>query len=184
MGITFRPASTPQSEVVLDYRIHCGAQDGPSDSRRFSTYQHAQAALAHHAQLCPDLWCWPDTASIVARTVGDDDPVVDVSSSNGALLLRALDLAGELGGEDVVGGACSGTQFPWSGELVADELIERILLARALRPADSGLPAHALDDTGRFIHCGRRPGYLDQRLAELENLARYAVAGHRHVVWH
>lgn len=66
----------------------------------------------------------------------------------------------------------------------ADVFLGRALIASALvetASADTeGLPAHA---EGRTLHCGRGPGYLDDRLAELVELGLRAQRLGVRVCW-
>jgi hypothetical protein len=185
------------SMLVLDYRIVCVADPADThgaggDRRRFTTYDQAHAALATHRRFCRDEWCWPRAPHVVGRTAGEHEPRLDVSSTNGAFLLRALGLAAELGADDVCGRSGGHdshdtdelSRFPWHGEIHAKELLERIAVTRALCPEDAGVSPHTLVGHPRFIACGRRTGYLEYALEQLEEVARYASTGHRQVMWH
>lgn len=89
---------------------------------------------------------------------------INMSSSNAAVVCGALgiDLAEE----------------GWCGSLPAEDFLGRVLMALAIQPSDEGVPAR--DDTVpgqvRWIECGRRPGYIQERLAQLHELAQWAVA--------
>lgn len=74
----------------------------------------------------------------------------------------------------------------WCGSLTASDFLGRILVALAVNPADAGIPAHELPvgdaarpawaGEARFIECGRREGYTEERLGQLRELADWAVA--------
>lgn len=67
------------------------------------------------------------------------------------------------------------------GSMDADDFAGRVLLARAL-VADAGV-APTVHLGGRYVDCGRAPGYLDERLMQLAELAEFAVGTGRNVVW-
>lgn len=79
------------------------------------------------------------------------------------------------------------------GEMDAEKFLGHVLVGLALAPADEGMPAHELapGDPGRpawsgearFVMAERRPGYLQDRLAELRTLAEWAVANKEPVQW-
>lgn len=66
----------------------------------------------------------------------------------------------------------------WCGSLTAQDFLGRILVALAVEPADAGLPSTVDAAPGRatFIDCGRAPGYAQERLEQLRELADWAVA--------
>lgn len=65
----------------------------------------------------------------------------------------------------------------WCGSLPAQDFLGRVLLALAIQPADEGIPSHELPTGGvRWVECGRRPGYTQERLVQLHELAEWAVA--------
>lgn len=115
---------------------------------------------------------------------GDQPPEVQLNNRNAALLFDALGLpeaaepiepgplAEELLGPNPVAFDC--------GELTADDLLGRVLTAHALAPTDDGLPA--VQD-GRHTACGRRPGYLQERLAHLEHLAHWCRHRNLRITW-
>lgn len=85
----------------------------------------------------------------------------------------------------------------WCGDMAAEDFLGRVLMALAISPADEGMPSHTLqpgDDAGvlfgtvreggpTIIAGARRPGYLQERLAELHELALWAVANDAVVMW-
>ncbi|MFI8769585.1 hypothetical protein ACIGN6_32400 [Streptomyces sp. NPDC053792] len=67
-----------------------------------------------------------------------------------------------------------------AGEAEADDFLGRVLVGLALTPVDAGRPAAA---EGNFIDCGRRAGYIQERLEELRGLAEEARARRLPVCW-
>lgn len=103
MSITFYPEPTPESGRILGHHLACPAQPH-QDRRRFTSHEQASAGLVDHHQHCRHELCGPDQPSeayIVTEHAGDDEPELNVSTSNAALLLRALGFAPELGADDV-----------------------------------------------------------------------------------
>lgn len=87
---------------------------------------------------------------------------VNMSNSNAAVVCGSL-------GIDL-------NEEGWCGSLAADDFLGRVLLALAIQPSDEGIPAHELPTGGvRWIECGRRPGYIQERLGQLHELAAWAV---------
>lgn len=70
------------------------------------------------------------------------------------------------------------------GEAPAEDLLGRLLIAQALLDVASD-DEHGRPDVtdGRHTFCGRRPGYLADRLAELQKIATWAHQHHVPVVW-
>lgn len=185
MSVTFRVEPNELSFIAFDHRLVCTAVV-PTDKRIFTTYAEAAAGISDHSRFCTDPFCGPDTPFVVARTAADDEPTVETSSVNGRLLLRALALVPELGAEAVNTPTAHPHPNPGGGDdLVgvcdSGELLERIDLALALHPADAGIPWHTVGSN--VINCGRRPGYLHDRLTALREVARYAQDSHRRVDW-
>ncbi|MFE6714043.1 hypothetical protein [Streptomyces sp. NPDC057695] len=67
-----------------------------------------------------------------------------------------------------------------AGDAEADDFLGRVLVALALVPADTGRPPTA---EGRFVDCGRRAGYVLERLEDLRVLAEEARASGLPVYW-
>lgn len=111
-------------------------------------------------------------------TTSPEDLEVNMSNSNAHRVCQALGI--ELDPD-------------WCGNSDAEVFLGRVLLALALSPADEGIPAHeipfgvpgrpAWTGQARFIECGHAPGYLQDRLAQLRELADWAVANQAVVMW-
>ncbi|WP_082921137.1 MULTISPECIES: hypothetical protein [unclassified Rhodococcus (in: high G+C Gram-positive bacteria)] len=167
MSITFYPEIAP----VIGYRLvdHLGGI-----SELFAEYAEAVARLdelhASDAVLpgCTD----PESARAYGATIeavtsdGEDVPDLNVSNANAATLLDVLGFSGECSG------ACS-----------AEDFLGRVLTAEALSPQDAGVPAHQVGASPRVIDCGRRAGYIQERLEELRVIAEWARAHDRRVQW-
>jgi hypothetical protein len=185
MSVTFRAGPNELSFIAFDHRLACTALV-PGDKRIFITYADAVAGMSTHAQLCTDPFCDLDTPFVVARTAADDEPTVQTTSVNGRLLLRALGLVPEVGAE-AVNTTAPEDHVDWGGrdDLVgvcdSAELLDRIDVALALHPADEGVPWHTVSTN--VMDCGRRPGYLHDRLTALREVALYAHSSHRRVDW-
>lgn len=185
MSVTFRAEPNELSFIAFDHRLVCTALV-PTDRRIFTTYTEAVAGIATHSDLCADPSCEPDTPFVVARTASDNEPTLETSNVNARVLLRALGLVPELGAEAVNTGECENYEEPvGSDDLVgvcdSSELLDRIDLALALHPVDAGIPWHTV--RANVTDCGRRPGYLHDRLTALRDVTCYAQNSRRRVEW-
>ena len=105
--------------------------------------------------------------SITFAPSADGGPSVNMANGNAAQVLDLLGLAEEC-----------------YGELPAEDILGRVLVAQ-------GLLGVATDDEqgrpevrdGNWIECGRRPGYLAEKLAELHEIATWARERHAVVWW-
>lgn len=105
--------------------------------------------------------------------VWDNAPGINVSNSNAAALLEVLGLPTNPWDTP------EGFEYP-----TGQDFLGRVLLALGLVPADAGVPAHAPNpERPNFIDCGRREGYLQERLGQLRELADYAIAHNRRIDW-
>ena len=87
---------------------------------------------------------------------------VNMSNSNAAVVCGSLGIDLE--------------EWGWCGGLPAEDFLGRVLVALAIQPSDEGIPSHEVPTGGaRWIECGRRPGYIQERLAQLHELAAWAV---------
>jgi hypothetical protein len=173
VSVTFFPAIDPTVPVV--WFVEC--MDGLRRDRREGSYEEMVEELALHAAGCLDEGCREYDGATLATV--QTDPEVNVSNANARLLLEALGLPFEDG----------------SGSLAADDFLGRVLMALAVAPADPGVPMHRLvpgestifgpvaEFGATFIDCGRREGYLQERLVQLEEVARHAIGVGREVSW-
>jgi hypothetical protein len=71
------------------------------------------------------------------------------------------------------------------GEIRADELLARIAASAELDPPDLGRESSVDDEPGHatMIDCGRRPGYLQDRLLDLRRVALEAERRGVGVTW-
>lgn len=105
--------------------------------------------------------------SITFQTTHTHGPELNMANGNAAAILQLLGLPADPG-----------------GEATAEQMLGRILIAQALLDVatddENGTPdVH----DGRVIYCGRRPGYLAERLADLQEIATWAHQHHVPVVW-
>jgi hypothetical protein len=98
-----------------------------------------------------------------------DELDINMSNSNAATICAALGFS---------------LDPDWCGEMSALDFQGRVLMALAISPADEGMPSYEHQGAGaRMIEGARRPGYLQERLGQLHELAAWAVANNVAVVW-
>ena len=107
---------------------------------------------------CPEF-----NANLLVACPEAEDLEINVSSANAVVLCDALGI--------------NLAEEGWCGSLPAEDFLGRVLVALAVQPSDEGIPTHEVPTGGvRWIECGRRPGYIQDRLAQLHELAEWAVA--------
>jgi len=103
------------------------------------------------------------------QTFGGDDLDVNMCNRNAAQVCDALGFS---------------LDPDWCGEMEAKDFQGRVLLALAISPADEGMPSYEHAGPGaRMIEGARRPGYLQERLGQLHELAEWAIANDAVVSW-
>jgi hypothetical protein len=173
MSVTFALAFDESAPRV--WQLECA--DGVRRDQRTGEYQAVAALYEVHGLTCENEDCRDYGPSL--ELVGDFGPEVNVSNANARLILDALGLeAGDL-----------------TGALDAPGFQARVLTALALAPEDAGVPMHQLvpgestvfgsvvEGGATVIDCGRREGYLQERLAELLAVADAAILAGREVTW-
>lgn len=146
---------------------------GESRSEMFASREAAYAAKAAglFVSNCSDEYCLCDSLR-----VSDDEPEVRLSIFNASEMLETL---GIQVGEDF--------EDCWSGSLPADDFKGRVLMALALVPTDEGMPAHLLTPEGsegvQIWQAERPAGYAQSRLAQLLEVAEFALSQGREVAW-
>jgi hypothetical protein len=176
MSVTFTARPGP----IVGFTIAC-CREAALVAPRYGSYDDAADALvklrAHEGtsgqRRDPLPGCaWPEFCPDGFLTIRSheehESPSVNVTDSNAALLHDTLGYHGP--DDDLIAGTAG-----------ADEFAGRVLTALALAPADAGTPWH--EPTPRFIECGRRPGYLQHRLRELQELAEWCSWHQREVQW-
>jgi len=70
----------------------------------------------------------------------------------------------------------------WCGSMTAADFQGRVLMALAVAPVDEGMPAYEHPGPGAtMIEGARIPGYLQERLGQLRELADWAVANNAEI---
>ncbi|MDN5757917.1 MAG: hypothetical protein L0H59_05205 [Tomitella sp.] len=170
MSVTFSPEMAP----IVGYRLDdlLGGRSG-----LYASYEQAERALVElneSGAVLPgcehpnDARMYGAMVRVVTADDGDD-PSINMSNNNavGVLALLGIDTSNEL-----------------AGELGADDFLGRVLVAQAVKPADPGVPATVVSDGGMVaVACGRRPGYEDERLTQLREIAEWCRAKNRTVCW-
>lgn len=106
------------------------------------------------------------STTFTAATHTAVSPQVNLNSRNAAEILHLLGLPVEQ-----------------DGEHPAEDFHGRVLLALAL--ADTTIDEHGLPATtdGRWTTCGRQPGHIAARLANLHEVAAWAIEHNAVVAW-
>lgn len=179
MSTTFYAEMGP----IIGHRVYCNCEGVAGET--FGDYQDAGDRLVAMREKQERLDCCTDEECLIygpyiQALEESPSPMIDVTSVNARALLDVLGITREecpdlVGGED------------------AETFLGRVLMAQAVNPADAGVPAREVPKrdaegnvvvrTGAWIDCGRDPGYIDERLAQLRTLAEFARAENREVVW-
>jgi hypothetical protein len=170
MSVTFTTALDESAPRV--FALECA--DGTVREQRTGGYEQMAALYEAHQLTCEVEDCRDYGPSI--DMVGDFGPEVNMSNLNARGVLEALGIV----------------DVEMVGEEDGEAFLGRVLLALAVAPADEGVPAHELvagvfvavgEGGPTFVHCGRRAGYLQERLVQLEEVARWAISVGRPVTW-
>lgn len=184
MSVTFTVSRAP-----VGFRLGCAFSPTVHP-----TFEQAATALAEHGDgLCAAAAAWleantddhdapsrfldehgrfPDDCAmfVLIEPVHDEDvPELNVSNDNARLLLEALGYDPE----DLY------------GTVDATDLLGRVLIADGLSPEDPGRPTVTERGTGgaTIVSCGRKVGYLQDRLGQLRELASWAAERNLPVTW-
>lgn len=177
MSVTFFPEPAP----TVGWRL--ADFFGGADPRLFATYEAAGAALMAAREQgtilpgCDD----PEAAALgdgyridAVTAAGDDAPEVNISNLNARHILGLLGFAdGDGDVADLFGSSDAGA------------FLGRVLTARALAPADEGVPVTTSGGSGMatLVECGRAPGYSERVLGQLERVAAWSRDHGRTVCW-
>lgn len=109
--------------------------------------------------------------SVTFAAQGAPDLDINMCNRNAALVCESLGIA---------------LDPDWCGDMAAADFHGRVVLALALAPADEGMPSYdhvTAPGSARMIEGARRPGYLQERLAQLHQLSTWAIAHGAEVWW-
>jgi hypothetical protein len=164
MSVTFTAAASP----VIAYTIGCGFHDNGLTDHTFTTFPEAltfiQAERATHGStghliVCGDDFCAEMGASI-EHIEESPAPKINVSFALARHLLRTLDFKPDTDGYLNLRGTSRPSYF-----------YARVLAAQTLTPREE------------TPESGRPEGYTLDRLAELREMARFAMDTGREVQW-
>ena len=178
MSVTFSTESSP----ILGYRIICVAcgAGGPAFQTHKAALEWLRDKMASVAEFtlrsCTGDWCEMDSLFIDAIEE-DPAPAPNFANANAVHILQTLGLAPTPLNPE--------TQDEiWCGEVEADDFHGRVLMAIAVAPRDDGVPPHeVLGSAAHVIDCGRRPGYTQEALTALRELAEFASDRGRNIIW-
>lgn len=170
MSVTFSAEYKP--EDLLGWRISC-ADDVVREERSWSPEEYddeVSPAVALHGMTCPQEECKMYGGYSVGEYAIGAIEEINVNSANAAFLLGLLELP----------------YLPEEGgECDPEEFLQRVLIAEGFGVADVGQRAVVMEGAGgQMIECGRPAGYGEQRLAELERLARECLLQRRKITWY
>jgi hypothetical protein len=172
MSVTFEAASTADMTDERVFRLTCSGDEQPIGE--FVGYGNAYLEAQAHGLICADTLCAGYGADL-EEIHADGAPVpVNVNNRNAMDLLAVLGYPVALDPEE----------RDLAGVDDAAAFLARVEVALALAPADPGLPTIAYRDGATVTDCGRRPGYLQERLAGLRDLALACQAAGARVAWH
>lgn len=169
MSIAF---STPPSDIA-GFAFTCGHENGLTE-HRFGSYEEASKVLqvemdAHGftggLAVCGDVdYCGYGLMHIQAVET-DPSPSMNVTGSNAVHLLKLLGLP-----------SITDEDGSLAGSTAAEDFLGRVLAAQA----DLGeRPAAAAPG----FYVGRHPGYSEERLSDLRDLAAFAISRGRQIQW-
>lgn len=138
---------------------------------------------------CPDAddSSMMDAVHIEAVYVGGPVPELNVSNCNAMTLLDVLGLRpatvdvsakSPTSFEELIELAAADDLY---GSATAEDMLGRILVAKALVGEDAGVPSH--EATARIFVGGRRAGYINDRLDQLSDLVQFATQRDRLIHW-
>lgn len=171
MSVTFEPTPGPIDHHIVEC-LNCGATQRFADSGPAFDLVRAGDEGTGFLNDCTDkspYGCGGSAITYGVESVGVP-PQVNISNDNARLILSLLGVVHD--GEDLF------------GALPASDLLGRALIALAVAPVDEGVPAHEVPGPGaRLVNCGRHPGYSEDRLRAIAEVAQWAITHDREVQW-
>lgn len=156
MSITFHPAIDDTDPEPI-YKLMCG----DTELSRVVGYSPAYLDASAHGLLCTEFLCAGYGASVEAIHPAGQEPV-NMANRNANDVLIVLGIE-----EDC-------------GTLDAALMLDRIDTALAIGFADAAMPTLAL---GQRVECGRDPGYIADRLAQIRTLALACHEAGKAITW-
>lgn len=154
MSVTFSP--TPDLALPHTVSCHCGVIS------THNSYAEAYVALQNTTLSCDDPYCYLNVEPTIV------EPEVNLSNHNADELFYTLGIEGETFSD-----RCVGSMSP-------SDMLGRILIAQAVAPASSEIPAII---EGNMVYGGRGEGYIQEKLAALYTVAVFAEAHKREICW-
>lgn len=169
MSVTFSIAPSVLIEDKWVLECDCGYK---KSEQQYASHEEAVASLETVEKLlCGDDYCAASGMHVTFAPQEGDDLSINLSNMNARVVMESLGYSND---EQIAFGDATGEDF-----------LGRILTALALAPEDEGMPSYADEKEGQatMIYCGRRPGYLQERLEQLRALAEFSVATGRQIQW-
>ena len=158
MTITFSVQVEPDA-----WAISCACGD-VNYVTSYASYDDARNAFDVGVRVsCGDDYCSADHCYIIPAFVGELPPEVNMSNVNAEYIIGLL-----------------GIEFDSCGSISGTDLMGRVLMAQAVSPSDAGIP---VIQTGIVVDMGRAAGYGDERLLQMEDVARFSIDHNLLVVW-
>ena len=128
--------------------------------------EHAQEAADEHTDGCTE--CAAYHGPLLSAIYPFDE--INLANGNASEILRLLGYDGA----DLN-----------AGEADAEHLLGKLLIAEALLEESAERPYREQRQDGRatLIDCGRPAGYINERISQLADLASWAAANDRRIVW-
>jgi hypothetical protein len=187
MSVTFQA----ELGIPTGFRVGCSCEDnrGPV----FGTYADAEEFYVRHDLLnttiaevlvgcdyagregfCEEGHCF------IRAVFPDEGPSLNVANGNAIKILASLHL-----GSRVVETGFGPAPADCGGSLDAEDFLGRVLAAEIMSVGDPGRPEEitVVDGGPTIVSCGTPEGYLDDKLAALREIAEFAQAHGRAVVW-
>ena len=168
MSITFTPEIGPIDHYVVEC-LNCGATQDFSDGDAaydITRFSDIGAAVLDTCTNTGTFECGEGAISHAVDSLGML-PSVNMANLNAGDVLDALGIDRD----DI------------SGSMPARDFLGRILMALAAAPESAPIPAHTMGGSTNFIRCERAPGYVQDRLRDLHEVAEFAIAHDRPITW-
>lgn len=137
-------------------------------TKLYASYDEVRVAIDAKTEVpvCGNCSDNDDMVYASAVSLHDDAPEVNVSNTNAVTLLEALGL------HEVYGDL--------TGSLSGAEFAAKVMQARVLEPQSAGAP---MPTHGIMVNCGSHPGYVQDRLESLQEVADFAWDKDAVVTW-